>query len=119
MSNKSVRRSLSMTPEMADRLKQVVKNKPRDVTEADIIREAIRLYLDGQEDLIGSRRHFQRSFRDRIDGLEASLAFQLNVILFLLTADEDALREAIITARKHGDTLLAQIEAVRNLKDEA
>ncbi len=71
-------------------------------SEADIIREAIRLYLDGQEDLIGSRRHFQRSFRDRIDGLEASLAFQLNVVLFLLTADEDVLREAIIIARKHG-----------------
>ena len=118
MSNKSVRRSISMTPEMADRLKQVVKSKPRNITEADIIRQAIRLYLDGQEDLIGSRRHFQRSFRDRIDRLEASLAFQLTIVLFLLTSDEAVLREAIITARKDGDTLLAQIEAVRNLKDE-
>lgn len=118
MSNKSVRRSLSMTPEMADRLKQVVKSKPRNVTEADIIRESIRSYLDGQEDLIGSRRHFQRSFRDRIDRLEEVLAFQLNVILFLLTSDEDVLRDSIISARKHGNILLVQMDAVRNLKDE-
>lgn len=107
-----------MTPEMADRLKQVVKSKPRNVTEADIIREAIRLYLDGQEDLIGSRRHFQRSFQDRIERLETTLAFQLNVLLFLMTQDETVLREAIILSRKHGDTLLAQMDAVRNLKDE-
>lgn len=37
MSKKSIRRSLSMTPEMAQRLKQISSTKPRNVTEADII----------------------------------------------------------------------------------
>ena len=81
---KSIRRSVSMTPEMRDRLAQLVSKHPRDVTEADLIREAIRAYLDEQTDLIGSRRHFQKSFQDRIERLETALAFQLNVLLFLL-----------------------------------
>lgn len=118
MSNKSARRSLSMTPEMAQRLKQIASTKPRNITEADLIREAIRLYLDQQEDLIGSRRHFQRSFQQRMDKLEATVGFQLNVLLFLLKVDEEQIRAAIITARKYSDTLLAQMEAVRQLEDE-
>ena len=64
---KSIRRSVSMTPEMRDRLAQLVSKHLRDVTEADLIREAIRAYLDEQTDLIGISRHFQKSFQDRID----------------------------------------------------
>lgn len=117
MSNKSVRRSLALTPAMAGRLKQIASTKPRDVTEADLIREALRLYLDQQEDLIGSRRHFQKSFRDRMDRLEGTLVFQLTVLLFLLTTDEEQQREAIILARQLGETLQAQMDAVRTLED--
>ena len=51
---KSIRRSVSMTPEMRDRLAQLASKHPRDVTEADLIREAIRADLDEQTDLIGS-----------------------------------------------------------------
>lgn len=118
MSNKSVRRSISMTPEMAGRLKQIASTKPRNVTEADLIREALRLYLDQQEDLIGSRRHFQKGFRSRIDKLEEALAFQMTVLLLLLSNEEDQIREAIIAARKYGDSLLAQMEAVRTLDSD-
>jgi predicted DNA-binding protein len=114
MSNKSIRRSLSMTPEMAERLKQIARAKPRNVTEADLIREAIRRYLDEQEDLTGSRKHFQRSFRERIDQLEVT--FQLNVLIYLLALDEQTLRDAIIAAKQDGETLLAQMKAVRELK---
>lgn len=116
MSNKSIRRSLSMTPEMAERLSQIAKSKPRNVTEADLIREAVRRYLDEQEDLTGSRKHFQRSFRERIDQLEAAVTFQLNVLIYLLALDEKALRDAIIAAKQDGETLLAQMKAVRELK---
>jgi predicted DNA-binding protein len=116
MSNKSIRRSLSMTPEMAERLKQTARTKPRNITEADLIREAIRRYLDEQEDLTGSRKHFQRSFRERIDQLEAAVTFQLNVLVYLLTLDEQTLRDAIIAAKQDGETLLAQMKAVRELK---
>jgi predicted DNA-binding protein len=116
MSNKSIRRSLSMTPEMAERLKQIARTKPRNITEADLIREAIRRYLDEQEDLTSSRKHFQRSFRERIDQLEAAVTFQLNVLVYLLALDEQTLRDAIIAAKQDGETLLAQMKAVRELK---
>ena len=117
MSNKSVRRSLSMTPEMAQRLRHIASTKPRTFTEADLIREAIRRYLDEQDDLAGSRKHFQRAFRQRIDQIEEAVTFQLNVLIFLLDADEDQLREAIISARERGETLLAQMKAVRAVEE--
>jgi predicted DNA-binding protein len=119
MSNKSVRRSLSMTPEMAQRLSQIARTKPRNITEADLIREAIRRYLDEQEDLTGSRKHFQRTFRERIDRMEEAVAFQLNVLIHLLALDEDSLRDAIIAAKRNGTTLLAQMKAVRELKESS
>lgn len=117
MQKKSVRRNLSMTPNMRDRLTQLVSKQPRDVTEADLIREAIRQYLDEQEDLIGSRRHFQKSLRERVDSLEAALSFHLNVLVYLLAHDHEAVREAIIAAKQDGQTLLAQMKAVRELKE--
>ena len=117
MQKKTVRRSLAMTPEMAQRLHQIASTKPRNITEADLIREAIRRYLDEQEDLTGSRKHFQRSFRERIDQLEAAVTFQLNVLIYLLTTDETQLRDAIIAAKQDGETLLAQMKAVRELKE--
>lgn len=118
--NKTIRRSITMTPEMHDRLEQVVSKHPRDMTEADAIREAIRHYLDEQDDLMGSRRHFQKSMQERLDRLESALTFQMNVLLFLLAGDNDParVRRAILDARRHGATLLAQINAVRAVPDE-
>jgi hypothetical protein len=106
-----------MTQEMQDRLALLVSKYPRDFTEADLIREALRMYLDEQEDLIGSRKHFQKSLRERFDQLEAALAFQLNVLIYLLATDETHLRDAIIAAKQDGETLLAQMKAVRDLKE--
>lgn len=106
-----------MTQEMRDRLTLLISKYPRDTTEADLIREAIRQYLDEQEDLIGSRRHFQKSLRERVDSLEAALSFHLNVLVYLLAHDQEAVREAIIAARQDGQTLLAQMKAVRDLKE--
>ena len=117
MPNKTVRRSVAMTPAMAERLRQVASTQPRTVTEADLIRDAIRRYLDEQEDLIGSRRHFQRSLRDRVDRLESELSFQLVVLFFLLSENKSALRRAIIQARQHGGTLRAQMRAVREIEE--
>ena len=45
----TIRRSVAMTPQMRARLQQLVEKDPRDVTEADLIRQAIRDYLDHQE----------------------------------------------------------------------
>ncbi|MFQ3657321.1 MAG: hypothetical protein SNJ54_00080 [Anaerolineae bacterium] len=121
MSKKSVQRSITMTQEMRDRLALLVSKQPRDTTEADLIREAIRLYLDNQEDIIGSRKHFQKSLQDRLDRLESALAFHLNVLIYLLAALEpesspERIADAIIAARRDGETLLAQMQAVREMK---
>jgi predicted DNA-binding protein len=121
MSKKSVQRSITMTQEMRDRLALLVSKQPRDTTEADVIREAIRLYLDNQEDIIGSRKHFQKSLQDRLDRLESTFAFHLNVLIYLLAALEpegslERIADAIIAARRDGETLLAQIQAVREMK---
>jgi hypothetical protein len=121
MSKKSVQRSITMTQEMRDRLALLVSKQPRDTTEANLIREAIRLYLDNQEDIIGSRKYFQKSLQDRLDKLEAAFAFHLNVLIYLLAALEpegslERIADAIITARRDGETLLAQMKAVREMK---
>lgn len=121
MAKKTVQRSITMTQEMRDRLALLVSKQPRDTTEADIIREAIRLYLDNQEDIIGSRKHFQKSLQERLDRLESVFAFHLNVLIYLLAALEpegspERIADAIIAARRDGETLLAQMQAVREMK---
>ncbi len=121
MAKKSVRRSISMTQEMRDRLALLVSKQPRDTTEADIIREAVRLYLDNQEDIIGSRKHFQKSLQERLEKLEGALSFHLNVLIYLLAALEsdtshELIADAIIAAKRDGNTLLAQIKAVHEMK---
>lgn len=120
MSSKTIRRSITMTQEMRDRVALLVSKQPRDTTEADIIREAVRLYLDNQEDIAGSRKHFQKSLQERLDKLEAALSFQMNVIIFLLTALEpnksEPIKQAIIASKRDGETLLAQMKAVHEMK---
>ena len=50
---------------------------------ADVIREAIRQYLDDQGELTGSRRYFTGRFRDEVHALRRELAWHqtLNTIL--------------------------------------
>ena len=121
MATKTARRSVSMTPEMRDLLQQIAAKRGREITEADLIREAIRRFLDEQEDIVGSRRHFQKSLQERIDRLENVILFQLDVIIYLVTLlspalDGDAyIEEAVIAARTKGEALQKQIASVRDL----
>ena len=132
MPNKIVQRSIAMTEDMQDRLQQLVSKHGKEYSESDLIREAIRRYLDDQEDLIGSRRHFAKSFQDRVERLEFALTFHLNVLLHLIAAGMAVLltgltkqkvspaqliRNAIIAARRDG-ALTAQIVAVRDMPDQ-
>ncbi len=121
MSNKTVRRSIAMTQEMRDLLAQLAAKQGRDVSESDLIRDAIRLYLDQQADLVGSRRHFQKSLQTRLDHLESTLTFHLHILLALLSMllegdPAHAIDEAIVAARRDSKRLLARIDAVRDLK---
>ena len=120
MSNKTVRRSINITPEMRDMLAQIAAKQARDVTESDLIRDAIRQYLDQQADLVGSRRHFQRSLQERLDALEGTLTLHLHVmialLLMLLEGDvSQVIDEAIVIARRDGKRLQSRINAVRDL----
>jgi Arc/MetJ-type ribon-helix-helix transcriptional regulator len=124
---KTVRRSVAMTPQMRTRLQQLLEKETRDVTEADLIRQAIREFLDRQEDITGSRAHFRKTFRTRIDDLEAALAFRVDVLIALvahglavmlpvfteqpITADE-LIQAAIIAAAQNTKTLQEHISAV-------
>lgn len=121
---KTVRRTISMSSEMHDLLAQLVAKHGRDVKEVDLIRESIRQYLDHEADVVGSRRHFQKTLQGRFDRLENTLTFQMNILIYLLVdvlGDDSghAIEEAIIAAKRDGEILLAQIAAVRDLKDEA
>lgn len=60
---------------MDDRLEQIAKQ--RDEAKAEIVRVALRAYLDEQEDLIGSRKHFSKAFQRRMDYLERLLVIGL------------------------------------------
>lgn len=120
---KTVRRTISMSAEMRDLLAQLVARQGRDVKEVDLIREAIRQYLDHEADIVGSRRHFQKTLQARLDQLETTFTFQMNILIYLLAAvlgDESGhvIEEAIIAAKRDGEILQVQIAAVRDLKDE-
>ena len=121
MAQKNIKRSVSMSEEMHTLLTQIAAKRGRDIAEAHLIREAIRQFLDEQAEIVGSRRHFQKSLQLRLDHLERSLLFQMNIVIYLLTAilaDDSALEEAIIAAKRDGAALLEQVKAVRDLKDE-
>ncbi len=126
--SKTVRRSVAMTPQLRARLEQLLDKQGKDVTEADLIRQAIREFLDRQEDIAGSRAHFRKAFQGRIDELQTELTFHLDVLLTLLayglavmlpvfteqpiTAAE-LIQAAIVAARRETETIQAQIDAVR------
>ena len=62
------RLSLHITEAMSNRLDQIALM--RDEAKAEILRAALRAYLDEQEDLLGSRKHFTKMFQRRVDYLE-------------------------------------------------
>lgn len=125
---KTVRRSVAMTPQLRARLQQLIDKQDKEITEADLIRQAIREYLDRQEDITGSKAHFRRTFRARIDELDTALTFRLDVLLALvahglaimlpvfteqpITAAE-LIQAAILSAAQGADTVQRQIDAVR------
>jgi len=77
--------SISMTQAMWVKLEQVVENR-RDpkFNQSDAVREAIRFYLDNQEDLIGSRKHFGRSLQRSLSQHEQTILFTLHALLLLV-----------------------------------
>jgi Arc/MetJ-type ribon-helix-helix transcriptional regulator len=126
---KTVRRSIAMTPQLRARLQQLLDKQGKEVTEADLIRQAIREFLDRQEDIAGSRAHFRKTFQTRLDALEESVTFRLDVLFALIaqglavmlpvfteqpiTAAE-LIQAALIAAAQDSETLQKQIDTVRD-----
>jgi Arc/MetJ-type ribon-helix-helix transcriptional regulator len=125
---KTIRRSVAMTPDMRARLEQLLTRETRDVTEADLIRQAIREFLDRQENITGSKAHFRKAFQARIDELQNDLEFHLHVIIALLAhglavmlpvfteqpiTPLELIQAAIVSAQQNADSLRSQIDTVR------
>ena len=70
--------TIHVTQAMHTRLTRLAED--RNVPMAEMGREAMRRYLDEQEDLMGSSKYFTKSFQRRTDFLE----WQLSVLLWLL-----------------------------------
>lgn len=126
---KTARRTINMTPQLQARLRQVAETGPRDITEADLIRQAIREFLDRQEDIAGSKAHFRKTFQERIDVLETTLSFRLDILLALVAhglaimlpvfteqpiTPLELIQAAIISAQHNAAAIRAQIDAVRD-----
>jgi Arc/MetJ-type ribon-helix-helix transcriptional regulator len=69
------RLTVQVTEAMDDRLEQVARG--RDEAKAEVVRTALRAFLDEQEDVIGSRKHFTKAFGRRIDHIERLLSVTL------------------------------------------
>ena len=75
------RLSVNITRQMYDRLNQIAST--RDEAISEIAREAFRAFLDDQEDLIASRKHFTKSFQRRLDHTDWQLSVQLQMLSYL------------------------------------
>lgn len=88
------RLSVQITDAMDDRLEQVARG--RDEAKAEVVRAALRAFLDEQEDVIGSRKHFTKAFGRRIDHVERVVA--IGIWLNLQTLQ-------MLTERLHKETV--------------
>jgi hypothetical protein len=105
----------------------LLDRQSKDVTEADLICQAIREFLDRQEDIAGSRAHFRKTFQTRIDALEEGLTFRLDVLLALVAhglavmlpvfaeqaiPPEELIQAAIVAAVRDAQVIQGQIETM-------
>ena len=85
MSNKNVRISLRVTPELWTLMEQIIQKEGRRSIN-EFVQACIRAYIDETGDIIGSRRHFNKSMTARMDRLEALLLW-------------NSLQSQVVTAR--------------------
>ena len=75
------RLNVYISAELQRKLEQIRDQRGPKVTVPDIVREAVRLYIDNEEEIIGSRRHFQRNLRDSITTAELELMWTQSLLL--------------------------------------
>ncbi len=132
-----VQRTVYLTKEMCAQLDQLALRRGEGCKTNDLVREALRAYLDDQVAILGSRRHFQKTFQARIDELESNtlhtqqtILFYIGVVIQLLAfalahlistigrtpiTPQQLLQKAVIEARKEETVFAEQIEAIRDM----
>ncbi len=71
-----IRFTIGLTPEQASRLDELNRSRNRkgDTTSrAEMVREAVALYLQQQGDLVGSRKAITKNLEAKIDALDAKV----------------------------------------------
>lgn len=94
------RLSVNITRPMYDRLAQVAR--ARDEAISEIARQAFRAFLDDQEDLIASRKHFTRSFQRRLDHTD----WQLSIVLRMLGHLSSVVMTMVLKEKFESDDVL-------------
>jgi hypothetical protein len=108
------RLSLHITAAMHTRLNHLADD--RNLPIAEIAREALRLYLDEQEDVLGSRKHFTKGFQRRMDYQDwlhiVAMTTLLRAFSILLSAalesdfdEADLLRDVLARTPNQGERL--------------
>ena len=137
----TVQHTVYLSPEMWDYLTQLAAKRGRDCNENTLIREAVRGFIDGQSEVIGSRRYFQKSLQERVDQFEerltrsterssAATQFYLHVLIHLLAFSmahvmtaitrkeitaQQLIQRAVIEARREEAVFSAQVQSVREM----
>jgi len=82
-----------VTTELLHKLTQLRDQRGAKESIPDVVRDAIRVYVDEQEQIIGSRRHFQKALREDIQTLAQQIealhaeTFQHQVFSVIMTAN--------------------------------
>lgn len=74
------RLTVYITGAMQNRLEQIASQ--HDQPKAEVIRAALRAYLDEQEDLIGNRKHFTKMFRGLRGPADGGINVQIMHLLY-------------------------------------
>jgi hypothetical protein len=82
-----VRRTVRLTSEMANKLISLAQG---DEELSDVIRRALRFFLDEQQDLIGSRKAFSHKLIERMDEMMVTMIWHF-MLLQIQNADTSAL----------------------------
>ncbi|CAG0975595.1 hypothetical protein ANRL2_01986 [Anaerolineae bacterium] len=70
---KTVRAQFWLTPELDKRLEQVLATHERGYTRAELIRDALRRYLDQESEVLGSKAHQTKTFQKHVEVLQTQL----------------------------------------------
>lgn len=120
--------STHVTVELHRRLERLSQDRKMPI--AEIVREALRAYLDEQQDVEGSRKHFTKTMGGRFDYLEWLLTLMLltvaNGLTYLIGAatgskvTPNALIDQSIQQSKQRDSMLRQafLQRILKRKDE-